>query len=128
MMRTNLPVSEERLWADVMALADITEPGAPYTRRSFTPKFLEGRKFLRARFEAAGLTVRIDAGGNMIGRRPGSDPSRGTILIGSHSDTVPGGGRFDGVAGVATALEVARSLAPGTRDSTRERPRNKLTN
>lgn len=111
MKRTNLPVSEDRLWADVMKLADITEPGVPYTRRSFTPKFLEGRDYLRTRFEAAGLTVRIDAGGNMIGRRAGSDPSRGTILIGSHSDTVPDGGRFDGVGGVVTALEVARSLA-----------------
>lgn len=111
MTRTNLPVSEERLWADVMALADITEPGAPFTRRSFTPKFLEGREFLRGRFEAAGLVVRTDAGGNLIGRRAGRESGHGTILIGSHSDTVPDGGRFDGVAGVATALEVARSLA-----------------
>jgi N-carbamoyl-L-amino-acid hydrolase len=111
MTRTNLPVSAERLWADVMALAAITEPEVPYTRRSFTPKFQEGRDFLRRRFESAGLTVRIDAGGNMIGHRAGREAGRGTILIGSHSDTVPGGGRFDGVAGVATALEVARSLA-----------------
>jgi N-carbamoyl-L-amino-acid hydrolase len=110
MTRSNLPVNQQRLWADVMALADMTEADAPYTRRSFTPKFLQGRDFLRHRFDAAGLEVRIDAGGNMIGRRTGQQAGCGTILIGSHSDTVPDGGRFDGVAGVTAALEVARSL------------------
>jgi N-carbamoyl-L-amino-acid hydrolase len=111
MTRSNLPVNGRRLWDDVMALAEITDRDAPYTRRSFTPKFLEGRDWLRQRFEAAGLAVQIDTGGNMIGCRAGKDKGRGTIMLGSHSDTVPGGGRFDGVAGVATALEVARSLA-----------------
>jgi len=111
MTRSNLPINGQRLWDDVMALAAITEPDAPYTRRSFTPKFDEGRAWLRHRFEAAGLTVRIDAAGNMIGRRAGSEPGRGTILIGSHSDSVPDGGRFDGPAGLLSALEVARALA-----------------
>ena len=110
-MRTNLPVNSQRLWDDIMALADITDPGAPYTRRAFSARFLEGRAFLANRFAEAGLAVRIDPAGNLIGRRPGHAPAKGVIMIGSHSDTVPGGGRFDGVAGVIAALEVARSLA-----------------
>lgn len=108
--RSNLPVEGARLWADVMALAEITDPAKPYTRRSFSPLFLQGRDWLRRRFEEAGLAVRLDPGGNLIGRLPGADPSAGTIMIGSHSDTVPSGGRFDGIAGVATALEIVRSL------------------
>ncbi|ARP97848.1 Zn-dependent hydrolase [Pseudorhodoplanes sinuspersici] len=110
-MASNLPIDGARLWDDLMQLAAITEPDKPYTRRSFSPLFDEGRAWLRRRFEEAGLATRIDAAGNLIGRRDGSDPSLGTIMIGSHSDTVPSGGRFDGIAGVLTALEIARSLA-----------------
>lgn len=109
-MTRNLPVDADRLWTDVMALADITDPARPYTRRSFSPLFLRGRDWLRKQFEAAGLTTRIDAAGNLIGRRDGADPSLGVIAVGSHSDTVPSGGRFDGIAGVATGLEIARAL------------------
>ncbi len=109
-MRAELPVDGARLWADVMALADITDPQRPYTRRSFSPLFQEGRAWLQRRFEAAGLEARIDAAGNLIGRMEGRDPARGTIMVGSHSDTVPSGGRFDGIAGVIAALEVVRSL------------------
>lgn len=104
------PIDTDRLWDDLMALAAITDPDRPWTRRSFTPLFLEGRAWLEHRFREAGLEVRLDAGGNLIGRMEGSDPAAGTILIGSHSDTVPSGGRFDGVAGVIAALEVARAL------------------
>jgi N-carbamoyl-L-amino-acid hydrolase len=111
MTARNLPVDAGRLWDDVMALAAITEPDRPYTRRAFTPRFLEGRAFLARRFAEAGLQVRIDPAGNLIGRRPGRVPGSGTILIGSHSDTVLDGGRFDGAAGVIAALEAARALA-----------------
>jgi beta-ureidopropionase / N-carbamoyl-L-amino-acid hydrolase len=107
---TNLPLDTDRLWADVMALAEITDRERPYTRRSFTPLFLSGRDWLARRFAEAGLTVRIDTAGNLIGRLAGKDPLRGIIAVGSHSDTVPSGGRFDGIAGVATALEVVRAL------------------
>lgn len=110
MMRLNLPINSQRLWDDVMALAEITDPGEPYTRRAFTLRFLEGRAFLARRFAEAGLEVRTDPAGNLIGRRAGRRPDKGVILIGSHSDTVPCGGRFDGVAGVVAALEIARSL------------------
>ncbi|WP_146690254.1 Zn-dependent hydrolase [Bradyrhizobium canariense] len=110
MAKTNLPLDADRLWADVMALADITDPARPYTRRSFTALFLEGRAWLARRFAEAGLATRIDTAGNLIGRIEGSDPALGVIAIGSHSDTVPAGGRFDGIAGVATGLEIVRSL------------------
>jgi N-carbamoyl-L-amino-acid hydrolase len=114
--KSNLPLDADRLWADIMALAEITNPARPYTRRSFTPLFLEGRALLEQRFADAGLATRIDTAGNLIGRIEGRDPSLGVIAIGSHSDTVPSGGRFDGVAGVATGLEIARALRDsGTR-------------
>lgn len=104
-------VNQERLWDDLMAIAAITEPDRPWTRRSFSPMFLRGRAFLRERLDGAGLHVRIDAGGNMIGRLDGHEPGLPTIAMGSHTDTVPAGGRFDGVAGVIAALEAARVLA-----------------
>ena len=93
-----------------MALAAMTDPERPYTRRSFSPLFLEGRAWLARQFAAAGLAVRIDAAGNLIGRLGGKIPELGVLAIGSHSDTVPSGGRFDGIAGIATGLEVARAL------------------
>ncbi len=110
-MTRNLPTSVARIAEDIDALAAITEPDRPYTRRAFTPMFLRGREWLTHRFVAAGLETRVDASGNLIGRRAGTDRSRGTIMLGSHSDTVPDGGRFDGIAGVSAALEVARALA-----------------
>ncbi|MGV1759181.1 Zn-dependent hydrolase [Rhizobium sp. A22-96] len=108
--RHNLPVNADRIAEDIDALAGITEPGHPWTRRAFSPLFLEGRAYIEARMKAAGLTTRMDAAGNLIGRREGAKPGLGTILVGSHSDTVPDGGRFDGIAGTIAALEVARSL------------------
>lgn len=110
-MAGNLPIDGRRLWDDLMRLAEITDPSKPFTRRSFSPLFDEGRLWLRQRFEAAGLETRIDAAGNLFGRGQGTDPQAGTILIGSHSDTVPSGGRFDGPAGVLAALEIVRSLS-----------------
>src|SRR6202035_5568016 len=103
-MKTNLPLDADRLWADVMALADITDPARPYTRRSFTALFLDGRAWLARRFAEAGLVTRIDAAGNLIGRVEGTDPALGVIAIGSHSDTVPSGGRFDSIARVVAGL------------------------
>lgn len=115
-MKPNLPLDANRLWADIMALAEITDRERPYTRRSFTPLFLEGRAWLAQRFAEAGLATRIDTAGNLIGRIEGRNPSLGVIAVGSHSDTVPSGGRFDGIAGVITALEIVRALRDsGTR-------------
>jgi len=116
MKKSNLPLDSHRLWSDIMALADITDPARPYTRRSFTAPYLEGRALIAQRFAETGLTTRIDTAGNLIGRIEGRKPELGVIAVGSHSDTVPSGGRFDGVAGVAAGIEIARSLRDsGTR-------------
>jgi N-carbamoyl-L-amino-acid hydrolase len=96
--------------ADIEALAAITEPDRPWTRRSFSPRFLEGRAFLARRFEAAGLDVRIDTAGNLIGRWASEHPAAPVLMTGSHSDTVPDGGRFDGPAGVLAGLAAIRAL------------------
>lgn len=103
-------VNSERLWNDLMAIAEITLPEQPYTRRAFTPTFDQGRAWLKEKFLAAGFEVSQDAAGNLIGSIPGTTPGAGTIMLGSHSDTVPNGGRFDGVAGVIAALEIGRVL------------------
>lgn len=115
------PIDSDRLWNDLMALAAITDPDKPYTRRSFSPLFLKGRNWLKARFEDAGLTVRLDAAANLIGRLEGAGADVPTIMLGSHSDTVPSGGRFDGPAGVLAALEVVRAM-----NATGYRPRHAI--
>lgn len=106
----NTRVNADRIAHDLEQMARITDPDRPWTRRAFSPRFDEGRDWLRALFAEAGLAVTTDAGGNLIGMLEGSDPKSGTIMLGSHSDTVPDGGRFDGVAGVIVALEVARAV------------------
>lgn len=105
-IRTN----RQKLQADFDALAAITEPGQPWTRRSFTPLFLKGRDYLRQRFLEEGLDCRIDVAGNLIGRWQGSNPSFPILMTGSHSDTVPRGGRFDGIAGILTGLAAISAL------------------
>ena len=110
MSRPRPQIDQDRIWNDLMALAAITDPERPYTRRSFSALFLEGRAWLRQRFEDAGLNVRLDTAANLIGRLEGSEPDAPPIMLGSHSDTVPSGGRFDGPAGIITALEVVRAM------------------
>lgn len=109
-MIPNTPINPTRIAGDIDALAAVTEPGRPWTRRAFTPMFLQGRAWLEKAMQAAGAVTQIDAAGNLIGTIPGRNPALGTIMLGSHSDTVPDGGRFDGIAGVVAALEVARAL------------------
>jgi N-carbamoyl-L-amino-acid hydrolase len=110
MPKTDPIIDRDRLWDDIMALGAITDPARPYTRRSFSALFLDGRDWLRRRFHEAGLATHIDAAGNLIGQREGTDPTLGTIVIGSHSDSVPSGGRFDGMAGVVAGLAITRDL------------------
>ncbi len=109
-MISNNLVQASRIGADIDALAQITEPGRPWTRRAFSPLFLEGRRWLENAMQEAGLRTHVDPAGNLIGTLPGQRPELGTIMLGSHSDTVPDGGRFDGIAGVVAALEVVRAL------------------
>jgi N-carbamoyl-L-amino-acid hydrolase len=95
-----------RIAADIEALRQLTVPDRPYTRRAFTPIYAQGRRWLSAAMVDAGLRPKLDAAGNLVGRAPAAN-SR-TVAIGSHIDTVPDGGAYDGVAGVVAGLEVAR--------------------
>lgn len=83
---------------------------APLYAEGVQPFVAQGRAFLTEIMVEAGLKVRVDAAGNLIGRLDGADPNLGPIAIGSHSDTVQGGGRFDGIAGVIAGIAVARVL------------------
>ena len=69
---TKPPIDQDRLWDDHMALAAITDPDKPWTRRSFSQRFLDGRAWLKQQYEAAGMTVRMDAGANVIARLEGT--------------------------------------------------------
>ncbi|HJE63737.1 MAG TPA: hydantoinase/carbamoylase family amidase, partial [Alcaligenes faecalis] len=103
-------LNQERLWRSTQELAAFTLPDQPWTRRAFSDLFLQSRQWLLQQFEEAGLTVRMDAAGNLIGRREGRKPGLAPITTGSHCDTVMYGGRYDGIIGVLAGLEVARCL------------------
>src|SRR5690625_3510572 len=105
-----MQVNGERIMARISRLAQFTKADRPYTRRAFTDLYLQARNWLRGEFETAGLTPRLDEGANLFGERAGRESGLGALLLGSHIDTVAGGGRFDGIAGVITALEVAQVL------------------
>ena len=98
----------ERIKDDIIAFSAFVSPGEPpYTRLSFSPEDLQARAYVCRLMEGARLAVRTDAGGNIIGRREGAC-ALPPLMVGSHLDTVRGGGRFDGVAGVVAAIEAAR--------------------
>ena len=93
-----------RIAAAIDELASFTEVDRPYTRLVFSPEFDAARNWLADAFAVAGLVCHIDSGGNLIGTRPAKleqategEAGRAKVLIGSHIDTVPAGGRFDGI-------------------------------
>src|SRR5438270_683134 len=81
------------------------------SRVAYSDADLEGRQYVIGLMKAASLEPRIDAAGNIFGRRAGSDPSLPPILFGSHIDSVPSGGNFDGDLGSLSALGVMEALA-----------------
>lgn len=99
-----------RMQANIETLAQLTIPEQPYTRRSFTPLYRQGRELVAKWLQEAGLEVALDHAANLIGRRAGTISELAPVAIGSHTDTVPGGGRFDGIIGVVAAIEIARCL------------------
>src|SRR6202167_1854986 len=105
-----ITINADRLWSRIEALSRFTDPARPWTRRAFDVQFAQGRAWLAEEFNAAGLTVEVDLGGNLIGRTPGTGRGLGALVSGSHSDTVPAGGRFDGMLGLLAALEAAQSI------------------
>lgn len=82
-------------------------PGNGTTRLTYSPEFRQARDYLRDQMAKAGLVVREDAVGNIFGRLEGRDPGLAPIIVGSHFDSVPNGGKFDGPAGVITGIEIA---------------------
>lgn len=103
-------INADRLWKRIQTLSLLTLPDQPWTRRAFSPLFTKSRAWLKAEFRAAGLEVHVDAAGNLVGRRAGKRKGLAPLVTGSHCDTVIGGGRFDGIAGVLAGLEVAQAL------------------
>jgi len=85
-------------------------PEGGVSRVAFSDADVAGRAYVKRLMEAAGLEVRIDAAGNLIGRREGSDRKLSLIVLGSHTDSVPHGGNYDGDVGVMSAIEVAQQL------------------
>ncbi len=109
--QTNQRIDPKRLWDSLMDMARFgATPKGGVRRLTLTDIDRQGRDHFRAQCEAAGLTVRVDEIGNMFARRPGRDPARLPVLMGSHLDSQPSGGKFDGALGVIAGLEVMRSL------------------
>lgn len=103
-------VVEQRVATDLDGLAQFTDTGPGCTRTLFNEVYAQSRPWVADRMSRAGLAVRTDAAGNLIGTLAGSDPTAPALMIGSHTDTVRSGGNFDGAVGVLGALEVVRLL------------------
>ena len=104
-------ISLERLMSRFETMAAITAPGLPgINRLAFTDSDWQGREYLMSLMRDARLSLHVDSFGNVIGRRAGKDDSLPAVMFGSHGDSVPSGGNFDGVVGILSAIEVMQSL------------------
>lgn len=103
-------VNSQRLSATLQALGRIGETPEGMQRIAFSPADVDGRRYVIELMRQAGLTTKIDFAGNIIARRPGLDESSPAIAMGSHVDTVPSGGKYDGALGVLGAIEAVRTL------------------
>lgn len=106
-----LQINEERLWDSLMQMAQIgaTDKGG-CNRQALTDEDRQGRELFSNWCRAAGCELRVDQMGNIFARRSGRDKALAPVIAGSHLDTQPTGGKFDGVYGVLAALEVIRTL------------------
>jgi N-carbamoyl-L-amino-acid hydrolase len=107
----NLRINAERLWDSLMEMAKIG-PGVAggNNRQTLTDSDKEGRDLFKSWCDAAGLSMAVDKMGTMFMTRPGTDPDALPVYVGSHLDTQPTGGKYDGVLGVLAGLELVRSL------------------
>jgi N-carbamoyl-L-amino-acid hydrolase len=107
----NLRINDTRLWDSLMEMAKVG-PGVAggNNRQTLTDADAEGRRLFQSWCEAAGLSMGVDTMGNMFMTRPGTEPDALPVYIGSHLDTQPTGGKYDGVLGVLGGLEVVRTL------------------
>jgi N-carbamoyl-L-amino-acid hydrolase len=96
------------------AMADIgKDPAGGISRVAYSEADRQGREYVIGLMRAAGLTTSIDSAGNISGRRGGSDPKLPVLIIGSHVDSVPQGGNYDGIVGSLGAIEVVQTLGEG---------------
>lgn len=108
---SGIRIDGDRLWASLMAMAEIgATAGGGSHRLALSDEDRDARELLAGWCHEIGVPVRVDGVGNMFARRPGTEPDAAPVVIGSHLDTQPMGGRFDGVLGVLAALEVLRTL------------------
>ena len=107
----NIRVNSSRLWDSLEEMA-LIGPGVAggCNRQTLTDADGEGRHLFQRWCKAAGMTMGVDTMGNMFATRPGTDPAALPVYMGSHLDTQPTGGKYDGVLGVLGALEVVRSM------------------
>ncbi|MBP1767224.1 MAG: amidase, hydantoinase/carbamoylase family [Candidatus Aminicenantes bacterium] len=107
-------IRAERLRARLEALGEIGRtPEGGVSRPAFSDSDIRGRNYVIGLMKESGLEVRTDPAGNIIGRRAGKDKDAPPIAIGSHLDTVPNGGKYDGALGVIAALECVQALEEG---------------
>jgi N-carbamoyl-L-amino-acid hydrolase len=110
--QTPVRVNGQRIMDHIFALAEFGKnPQGGASRVAYSDADKQGREYVLGLMRAAKLDVSIDAAGNLIGRRVGSAAGMLPLLIGSHVDTVPEGGNYDGVVGSMGAIEVAQTLA-----------------
>jgi beta-ureidopropionase / N-carbamoyl-L-amino-acid hydrolase len=108
---SNMKIDGDRLWASLMEMAKIgATPKGGVNRLTLTDLDRESRELFKSWCEAAGCTMRVDKMGTMFMRREGADASLPPVMVGSHLDTQPTGGKFDGALGVLSALELVRTL------------------
>lgn len=107
----NLRINPSRLWDSLMDMAKIG-PGVAggNNRQTLTDEDAEGRALFQSWCEAAGMTMGVDTMGNMFATRAGEDPDALPVYMGSHLDTQPTGGKYDGVLGVLGGLEAVRTM------------------
>ena len=103
-------IQRERLANDFEAMSHFTAPGEGINRLAFTDADWAGRQYIIDRMIDAGLTVETDGFGNVIGYKVGKKPELPVVMVGSHTDSVPNGGNYDGVVGVLSAIEAVRSM------------------
>ena len=103
-------IQKERLQKDFDAMAQLTRLGEGVNRPAFSDADWEGRQYIIDCMIDAGLDVEIDGFGNVIGYKIGTNPDLPVVMVGSHTDSVPNGGNYDGVVGVLSAIEAVRSM------------------
>ncbi|MED5461670.1 MAG: Zn-dependent hydrolase [Pseudomonadota bacterium] len=107
----NIAADPNRMKARIDALGEFGKnPQGGVSRIAYSDADIAGRRYITVLMRGAGLEVRVDTAGNLIGRREGSEDGLPPIMIGSHIDSVPGGGNYDGDVGVIGAIEVAQLL------------------